>query len=128
MIEGRGTGEGILKLIDHQFARDLLEHRKIQKLLSTYARKMPEDADDGIIHATFNQYGADTGRFSSSDPNLQNIPRDNRFRNMFIAREGHTLVSCDYTQQEVYIMAALANDEKMKEAYAKKNGLLCIYG
>lgn len=120
MIDGRGTGEGILKLVDHPFASLILEHRGVQKLLSTYARKMPEEADDGIIHATFNQYGADTGRFSSSNPNLQNIPRDNRFRNMFIAREGHTLVSCDYTQQEVYIMAALANDEKMKEAYAKK--------
>jgi len=119
MIEGRGTGEGILKLIDHPFARMILEHRGVQKLLSTYARKMPAEADDGIIHATFNQYGADTGRFSSSNPNLQNIPRDNRFRNMFIAREGHKLVSCDYTQQEVYIMAAMADDDAMKDAYAK---------
>lgn len=118
-IQGRGTGEGILKLMDHPLPKKILEYRKAQKLLSTYARKMPEDADDGVVHCTFNQYGADTGRFSSSGPNLQNIPRDNRFRRMFRARDGHTLVSCDYSQQEVYILAALANDQLMKDAFAK---------
>lgn len=118
-IGGRKTGEDILKQFDHPLPKLVLEYRKVQKLLSTYAKKMPADADDGVIHATFNQYGADTGRFSSSDPNLQNIPRDNRFRNMFKAREGHKLVSCDYSQQEVYILASLANDKLMIEAYEK---------
>ena len=118
-IQGRGTGEGVLKLLDHPLPAKILEYRKAQKLLSTYARKMPEEAYEGVVHCVFNQYGADTGRFSSSNPNLQNIPRDNRFRKMFRAREGHTLVSCDYTQQEVYIMAAMADDESMKDAYNK---------
>lgn len=118
-IQGRGTGEGILKMLDHPLPQKILEYRKAQKLLSTYAQKMPEIADEGIVHCVFNQYGADTGRFSSSNPNLQNIPRDNRFRKMFRAREGMTLISCDYSQQEVRILAALANDEAMKEAYEK---------
>ncbi len=116
---GRGTGEALLSQLDHPLAEKILRYRKAQKMLSTYAAKMPADADDGIIHTTFNQYGADTGRFSSSDPNLQNIPRDPKFRKMFTAREGHMLVSCDYTQQEVYILASLANDATMKEAYSR---------
>ena len=118
-IQGRGTGEGILKLFDHPLPRKILEYRKAQKLLGTYAQKMPLIADNGVVHCIFNQYGADTGRFSSSNPNLQNIPKDNRFRKMFRARDGMTLVSCDYSQQEVRILAALAGDESMKEAYEK---------
>lgn len=118
-IQGRSTGEGVLKLLDHPLPAKILEYRKAQKLLGTYAQKMPQIADDGIVHCVFNQYGADTGRFSSSNPNLQNIPRDNRFRKMFRARDGMTLISCDYSQQEVRILAALANDESMKEAYEK---------
>lgn len=118
-INGRGTGEATLEKLDHPLVDKILEYRGAQKLLSTYAGKMPKIAYEGIVHCTFNQYGADTGRFSSSNPNLQNIPKDNRFRKMFKARDGHMLVSCDYTQQEVYILAALADDESMKEAYNK---------
>ena len=118
-IQGRSTGEGVLKLLDHPLPQKILAYRKAQKLLSTYAKKMPGIADDGIVHCVFNQYGADTGRFSSSNPNLQNIPRDNRFRKMFRAREGMTLISCDYSQQEVRILAALAEDPSMIEAYEK---------
>lgn len=118
-INGRGTGEATLEKLNHPLVDKILEYRKAQKMLSTYAGKMPKIAYEGVVHCTFNQYGADTGRFSSSGPNLQNIPKDNRFRKMFKARDGHMLVSCDYTQQEVYILAALANDESMKEAYAK---------
>lgn len=118
-IYGRSTGAGALAVINHPIATKVIEYRKTQKLLSTYAKKMPEIANDGIINCTFNQYGADTGRFSSADPNLQNIPRDVRFRKMFTSREGHKLVSCDYSQQEVYILAALANDETMIEAFRK---------
>ena len=118
-INGRGTGEATLEKLDHPLVKKILEYRGAQKLLSTYAGKMPKIAYEGVVHCTFNQYGADTGRFSSSNPNLQNIPKDNRFRKMFTARPGHMLVSCDYTQQEVYILAALADDESMKEAYNK---------
>lgn len=119
MINGRGTGAAILEQLNHPLARKILEYRTIQKQISTYAGKMEKEATDGIIHTTFNQYGADTGRFSSTGPNLQNIPRDPRFRKMFRAREGHLLASCDYSQQEVYILASLADDKTMKEAYAR---------
>lgn len=119
MNADKGTGEDILENIDHPLADRVLAYRKVKKLLSTYAKKMPAVSYEGIVHCTYNQYGADTGRFSSKGPNLQNIPKDNRFRKMFRARDGKTLVSCDYTQQEIYIMAALADDEKMKEAYDK---------
>lgn len=118
-INGKGTGEATLKMLDHPLADKVLEFRKAQKLISTYAAKMPNEAYEGIVHCVFNQYGADTGRFSSSNPNLQNIPKDNRFRKMFRARPGHKLVSCDYTQQEVYILAALAGDQSMQDAYNK---------
>lgn len=119
MLKGRGTGADILTQLEHPLAEKILEYRTIQKQLSTYAGKMESEAVNGIVHTTFNQYGADTGRFSSSDPNLQNIPRDERFRKMFKARDGHLLASCDYSQQEVYILASLANDETMKKAYAE---------
>ncbi len=119
MIQGRGTGAGILEQLDHPLVEQILKYRKIAKMISTYAGKMVAESDNGIIHTTFNQYGADTGRFSSTGPNLQNIPRDTRFRKMFTAREGHMLVSCDYSQQEVYILASLADDQTMKDAYLK---------
>lgn len=119
MINGRSTSAGTLEQLNHPLVEKILEYRTIQKQISTYAGKMVEEATDGIIHTTFNQYGADTGRFSSTGPNLQNIPRDPRFRKMFRARDGHLLVSCDYSQQEVYILASLADDKTMKEAYAR---------
>ena len=119
MINGRSTSAGVLEQLDHPLAKKILEYRTVQKQISTYAGKLVEEATDGIIHTTFNQYGADTGRFSSSGPNLQNIPRDPRFRKMFRARDGHLLASCDYSQQEVYILASLADDKTMKEAYER---------
>lgn len=117
-INGRGTGSDTIRKLNHPVVDIILDYRKAQKMISTYASKMPSIAVDGVVHCTYNQYGADTGRFSSEDPNLQNIPRDNRFRRMFVARPGKMLVSCDYSQQEVYTLAAMANDEEMKKAYA----------
>lgn len=84
----RGTGEDILKKIDHPVARAIVEYREVKKLLSTYIEKLPDcvNSNDGRIHCSFNQYGANTGRFSSSDPNLQNIPSHNKdIRKMFVA-------------------------------------------
>ena len=84
----RGTGVEILSKIDNPIAQAVLDYREIQKLLSTYIDKLPDcvNPKDGRIHCSFNQYGADTGRMSSSDPNLQNIPsRNHDIRKMFIA-------------------------------------------
>ena len=99
----RGTGEAILQKIDNPIAKAILEFREMSKLVSTYIDKLPNcvNPKDGRIHCSFNQYGADTGRFSSSDPNLQNIPSHNKdIRKMFVATNEEKLVSTD-TQQFV---------------------------
>ena len=115
----RGTGEDILKKMDTPLSNAILEYRGIVKLLSTYIDKMPEVIlPDGKVHCRFNQVQAVTGRFSSSDPNLQNIPAKNKeIRKMFVADEGHILMSSDYSQQEVKVMAEMCGDKKMKQAF-----------
>ena len=97
----------------------ILDIRNVEKLLGTYIDKMPEIAlDDGRVHASYNQYGAKTGRFSSQDPNLQNIPSHNKeIRHMFKAQEGYVLIGGDYSQQEPMVTAHLSKDRKMKEAF-----------
>lgn len=120
----RGTGEEILK----HFAKDrekniceaILGIRNVDKLLNTYIDKMPQIAlDDGRVHASYNQYGAKTGRFSSSDPNLQNIPSHNKeIRKMFKAQDGYVLIGADYSQQEPMVTAHLSNDKKMQDAFS----------
>lgn len=116
----RGTGEEILLKIDHVIAKTVLEYREVSKLLSTYINKMPLAANSqtGRIHASFNQMGADTGRFSSSEPNLQNIPSHNKdIRKMFKATDGYYLLSSDYSAQEPRLTAHMSKDEKMIKAY-----------
>ena len=100
----RGTGEKILIKIDNAFTKSLLEYRGIEKLISTYIDKLPScvNKQDGRIHCKFNQYGADTGRFSSNDPNLQNIPSHNKdIRKMFTASRDYVLMSSDYSRLNV---------------------------
>ena len=119
----RGTGENILKHFAEGKHKDLcnaiLDIRNVDKLLSTYVDKMPNVVlDDGRVHANYNQYGAKTGRFSSSDPNLQNIPSHNKeIRQMFKAQDGYVLVGADYSQQEPMVTAHLSNDKKMQDAF-----------
>lgn len=130
----RGTGEEILVSLAAQ-ATDpdveelmdaILEFRGYKKLLSTYVDKMPAIVKEktGRLHGQFNQYGAKTGRLSSSDPNLQNIPSHGhakRVRKMFNAGPGHVLVGSDFSQQEPRVLAHLAftlfGDSSMKDAY-----------
>ena len=122
----RGTGEEILQKIDHPVAKAILEYRGIAKLLSTYIDKMPtiENPKTKRIHASFNQVGADTGRFSSSDPNMQNIPSHNdEIRQMFKASEGYVLLSSDYSAQEPRLTAHMSKDEKMINAYKQGKDL-----
>lgn len=106
----RGTGEAVLSKIDLPFCKALLEYRTIDKLIGTYIDKLLNcvNPKDGRIHCKFNQYGADTGRMSSSEPNLQNIPSHNKdIRQMFCASDGYYLLSSDYSQQEPKCLAAL---------------------
>ena len=119
----RGTGESILKQIGIPLTAAILDYREIQKLLTTYIDKLPNviNQKDGRIHCNFNQYGADTGRMSSSDPNLQNIPSHNKeIRKMFIATPGYVLMSSDYSQQEPKCLAALCKmngDSQMYDTF-----------
>lgn len=111
--ETRGTGEAILKELDNPICNAVLEYRELSKLVTTYIDKLPDcvNPNDGRIHCKFNQYGADTGRMSSSDPNLQNIPSHNKdIRKMFTASDGYVLMSSDYSQQEPKCLAALCKE------------------
>lgn len=122
----RGTGEDILNKINNPICQCILKYREIKKLLTTYIDKLPNcvNPNDGRIHCHFNQYGADTGRFSSSDPNLQNIPSHNKdIRKMFIASPGCVLMSSDYSQQEPKVMTQMCGDQKMLNAYREGKDL-----
>lgn len=120
-INGRKTGEEVLQKLNTPFTNMLLEYRGINKLVTTYIEKMPSIVkDDGKIHASFNQLGARTGRFSSDNPNLQNIPAQNKdIRKMFTAGEGKLLFSVDYSAQEPRIAAHLSNDKLMIKAFTE---------
>ena len=100
----------------------LLQYRTLAKLKSTYCDSLLSAvAEDGRIHSTFNQTETRTGRISSLEPNLQNIPvrtsEGRIFRKFFIAREGYTLVDADYSQIELRVLAHMANDRVMQEAF-----------
>lgn len=117
----RGTGEDILKEIEEPICKVILKYRGIKKLLTTYIEKMPNvvNPKTGKIHASFNQNGTDTGRLSSSDPNLQNIPSHNdEIRLMFTADKGCVFIGSDYSQQEPKATAWLSQDKNMLEIYA----------
>jgi len=116
----RGTGVGILQKIDNPLCKAILDYRNVDKLLTTYIDKLPKviNPKDGRIHCSFNQYGADTGRMSSSDPNLQNIPSHNKeIRKMFVATPGYVLMSSDYSQQEPKCLAALCKMQGDSQMY-----------
>lgn len=96
----RGTGEDVLKAMNNEFCKAILDYREVAKLISTYVDKMEKviNPNDGKVHCSFNQYGAKTGRFSSDSPNLQNIPSHNKdIRKMFVADDGYVLMSSDYS-------------------------------
>lgn len=127
----RGTGKEILRELKEPVFAKILACREVEKLLTTYIDKLPQCVSQrtGALHASFNQCGTEedgvvTGRFSSSEPNLQNIPaKDDKIRKMFVARPGCVLVGADYSQQEPHIMAQVANDQNMKRAYEEDKDL-----
>ncbi len=120
------TGEEVLSYLanEHQIVKDILEWRQMVKLQSTYIDALPNqvDATTGRVHTDYMQTVAATGRLSSNNPNLQNIPirteRGRLIRKAFIARdENYTLVSADYSQIELRIIAALSGEENMIKAF-----------
>lgn len=120
------TGEDVLVRLakEHKIARYVLDHRSIQKLKSTYVDALPEliNPSTGRIHTTFQQTVAATGRLSSVNPNLQNIPirteKGRHIRKAFVPRsEDHTLLSADYSQIELRLVAAISQDKEMIKAF-----------
>jgi DNA polymerase-1 len=107
----------------HPLPRKILEHRAISKLKGTYVDALPDlvNPDTGRVHASFNQTVAATGRLSSSDPNLQNIPirseQGGQIRQAFIPEEGWTLLTADYSQVELRLLAHFSGDEAMQQAF-----------
>jgi DNA polymerase-1 len=120
------TAEDVLEELAESFPlpRIILEYRALAKLKSTYTDKLPElvNPRTGRIHTSYHQAVAQTGRLSSSDPNLQNIPirraEGRRIRQAFIAPPGHVLMAADYSQIELRIMAHLSGDEGLLAAFA----------
>lgn len=121
----RSTKESELEKVRdaHPIVPLLLDYRELQKLLSTYIDSIPEkvSTDDGRLHAKFIQTGAVTGRFSSQDPNLQNIPIKSelgkRIRNAFVAEKGFKLMAFDYSQVELRIAAFLSGEQKLIDIF-----------
>lgn len=120
------TGEEVLSYLanEHQIVKDILEWRQMVKLQSTYIEALPNQVDKKThrVHTDYMQTVAATGRLSSNNPNLQNIPirteRGRQIRKAFIARdENHTLLSADYSQIELRIIAALSGEENMIKAF-----------
>jgi len=122
---GYSTNEETLNRLaeeGHDIANEVLAYRSLAKLKSTYSDALQEQiAADGRVHTSYNQTGAATGRFSSSDPNLQNIPirsEDGRkIRHAFVAAKNHTLVSADYSQIELRLLAHMAEVESLIKAF-----------
>ncbi len=120
------TAEDVLQELAeaHELPRLILEHRGLAKLKSTYTDRLPEKIHPrtGRVHTHYHQAVAATGRLSSSDPNLQNIPirtaEGRRIRQAFIAAPGHCLLAADYSQIELRIMAHLSGDQRLLEAFA----------
>lgn len=115
----RGTGEDIVATFNSDVATALIKCREVTKLLSTYIDNLPAIiGKDGKIHCKFNQYGAATGRFSSSEPNMQNIPSHNTdIRKIYGAVEGYNLISCDFSQQEPRTLAHFSKDPELIKVY-----------
>ena len=119
------TAENVLQQLseDYELPKIILEHRTLSKLKSTYTDKLPSQISPstGRIHTSFNQTGTSTGRLSSSDPNLQNIPirteDGRRIRQAFEAPNGYQLISADYSQIELRVIAHLSKDEGLLKAF-----------
>ncbi|HSI24086.1 MAG TPA: DNA polymerase I [Methylotenera sp.] len=125
------TDEDVLQelALNHPLPKVLLEYRGLAKLKSTYTDKLPKmiNATTGRVHTCYNQAVAITGRLASSDPNLQNIPvrslEGRRIREAFIAPQGSHIVSADYSQIELRIMAHLSQDAGMLQAFANNEDI-----
>ena len=128
-VELSDTSEATLtKAGDHPAIKKLLEYRSHEKTLSAFGEHLLDmiNAQTGRLHPNFQQYGADTGRFSCTDPNVQQIPATSDFRSCFVAAEGYKLVTSDYSQAELRILAELSGDPAFVEAFMSGGDLHAI--
>lgn len=123
---GASTDEEVLRTLatKHELPAKLLEYRQLTKLKSTYIDALPQLADSrSRVHSTFNQAGTETGRLSSSNPNLQNLPirteLGRQIRQAVVACAGQLLLSCDYSQIELRILAHLSGDQQLCQAFGE---------
>ncbi len=119
---GYSTAAEVLEKLDAPIVKDILEYRGLTKLKSTYAEGLSNYIEeDGRIHTNFNQTITATGRISSTEPNLQNIPMrmelGRRIRKVFVPKEGYLLMDADYSQIELRVLAHMSGDEQLCEAY-----------
>ena len=119
--EVESTGIDTLEKLDSDFTRAMIRYRKTSKLLSSFVEPLPGhiNQETGRIHAQFPQMGADTGRFTCKNPNLQQIPKEQEWRDLFRASPGHKILTADYSQIELRIMAEFSEDRAFLEAYRK---------
>ena len=119
----RSTDQGVLQQLRHPLAARVLEYRQVAKLKNTYLDTLPKmvNPETGRLHTSFKQTGTATGRLSSARPNLQNIPvrteEGRRIREAFVAAPGNVLLSADYSQIELRLLAELASEEVLLEAF-----------
>lgn len=118
----RGTGEEIITQMNFPICKLILEKRHLEVLINTFIDKLPTviNSVDNRVHGRFNQLGADTGRFSSTNPNLQNIPsEETSVRLMFKPTDGYEMIGADYSAQEPRIMAAYSQDKYLVDSLEK---------
>jgi len=117
--KNKSTDKAVLGALNLPITNKILQIRSLRTVISTFVEKLPKAVwSDNRIHCTFKQVGADTGRMSSADPNMQNIPsRRKDIRLMFRASPGHVQLSCDYSAQEPRLTAYCSGDEKMIQAF-----------
>lgn len=118
-VELPNTSEASLQKIDHPLAKKLLEYRGFEKMITSFGESILEKINPktGRLHPDFMQLGADTGRFACNNPNLQQIPAGSEFRSCFIASPGYKLITADYSQIELRIMAEVSEDPAFLEAF-----------
>lgn len=120
-VELLNTSEATLSKTDHPLAKKLLEYRGYEKMITAFGESILEKIHpaDKRLHPDFLQLGTDTGRFACNNPNLQQIPAESGFRSCFIASPGYKLITADYSQIELRIMAEVSQDPAFLEAFNK---------
>lgn len=124
-LKVESTGDEIISSLDHPIGKAIKEYRKQQKLLTGFILKYPEHIHriTGRIQPEFNQCGTNTGRFTSSKPNMQQVPHDKSIRSLFKASLGNKIITADYSQIELRIIAEVSQEPKFLEIYRNNRDL-----